>query len=327
MSFAQKFTIGIVALLAVACSAVRSGSVAHVTTVETVRGPKVLCVVAHPDDETAFAATVYKLDTLLGGATDLVVITNGEGGFKYSTLAERIYGAELTDEAVGRARLPAIRKRELEDGAAILGVHDIFFLDQKDHRYTTDRNEVLGNDAHVWDLEFVRRRLREILERGQYDFVFTLAPTPDTHAHHQSATLLALQSVSQSAESSGPIVLCVRTSAAGETKPLELVKGGPLAEFAELVDADHPFVFDRRQTFGHRKALDYRVIVNWEIAAHKSQGTMQLAMNQGDVEQFFLFANQRADAPAKCAKLFADLAGEQFATKTYAESAGTNAKP
>ena len=48
------------------------------------------------------------------------MITNGEGGFKYATLAERYYGAELTREGVGRARLPALRRAELLEGAGLL---------------------------------------------------------------------------------------------------------------------------------------------------------------------------------------------------------------
>jgi hypothetical protein len=49
-------------------------------------GPRVLCVVAHPDDEIAFAGALYKTATLLDSVCDLVTITNGEGGFKYATL-------------------------------------------------------------------------------------------------------------------------------------------------------------------------------------------------------------------------------------------------
>ena len=70
-------------------------------SIEAPRGPRILCVVAHPDDEIAFAATLYQTALALEGACDVAVITNGEGGFKYSTLSEPIYGLELTEEAVG----------------------------------------------------------------------------------------------------------------------------------------------------------------------------------------------------------------------------------
>ena len=53
--------------------------------------PKILIVVAHPDDEYAFAATVYRIIDELGGTVDQLVLTNGEGGFRYSRLAEAYY--------------------------------------------------------------------------------------------------------------------------------------------------------------------------------------------------------------------------------------------
>ncbi|MBK6879153.1 MAG: PIG-L family deacetylase [Ignavibacteria bacterium] len=49
--------------------------------------PKVLVVTAHPDDDAVFAATNYKIVHDLGGIVDLALVTNGEGGYKYSTLA------------------------------------------------------------------------------------------------------------------------------------------------------------------------------------------------------------------------------------------------
>jgi hypothetical protein len=64
--------------------------------------PKLLIVAAHPDDEYAFAATTYRLTRELGWAADHVVITNGEAGYRYSALAEVVYGVGLTDESQGR---------------------------------------------------------------------------------------------------------------------------------------------------------------------------------------------------------------------------------
>src|SRR6187402_1770713 len=75
--------------------------------------PRILAVIAHPDDETAFAAGLYVAARHLGARCDVLVITNGEGGFKYSGLAESYYGAELSREEVGRAELPDIRRREM----------------------------------------------------------------------------------------------------------------------------------------------------------------------------------------------------------------------
>jgi len=70
---------------------------------------KVLAVVAHPDDEYAFGATVYRVARELGGTVDQVIISNGEAGYRYSVLAEQLYGVRLTDEQVGHSNLPEIR--------------------------------------------------------------------------------------------------------------------------------------------------------------------------------------------------------------------------
>lgn len=65
------------------------------------RPGKTLLVVAHPDDEYYCAATIYKMAVQLGGTVDELIITNGEGGCRYSTLAEAYYKKTLTVEAVG----------------------------------------------------------------------------------------------------------------------------------------------------------------------------------------------------------------------------------
>ena len=84
-------------------------------------------------------------------------------------------------------------------------------------------------------------------------------------------------------------------------------------------------VFDRTQPFGHRDKLDYRVVVNWVIAAHRSQGTMQLAMNKGDRERFFVLDTGTEGAQKKTAAWFEALKEPQFPKKVYGASAGTNA--
>ena len=105
------------------------------------QGPKVLVVTAHPDDETGMAAVIYKITHDVKGTVDQCVITNGEAGYKYSTLGNDYYGLELTDPEVGRANLPRIRKQELINAGKIIGMNNIFFLDQKDAHYGLDEHE------------------------------------------------------------------------------------------------------------------------------------------------------------------------------------------
>jgi LmbE family N-acetylglucosaminyl deacetylase len=42
------------------------------------QGPKVLVVTAHPDDETGFSVTVFKITQELKGTVDMAVMTDGE---------------------------------------------------------------------------------------------------------------------------------------------------------------------------------------------------------------------------------------------------------
>ena len=144
---------------------------------------RVLLVVAHPDDEYAFAATTYRLTKELGAVVDQVVITNGEAGFRYSQLAESYYGVALTHEEVGRSRLPEIRKRETLAAGRILGIREHYFLDQKDARYTLDATEA----ARIWDTPAVTEFLTRLMKRGRYQYVFVLLPTVGTHGHHREA--------------------------------------------------------------------------------------------------------------------------------------------
>jgi len=286
--------------------------------------PRVLAVVAHPDDETAFAATLYATSRLLGGVCDVVVVTNGEGGFKYATVAEPLYGLELTDEAVGRRELPRIRRREMLEACRVLGVREVVFLGQEDHRYTTDEAEVLGLGADVWDLDLVRARLAERLEAGGYELVFCVLPTEGTHGHHKAATILALEAVAEMPRARRPAVLGATVEDDDERvdPDAEGLPGWPLTALA----AGAPrYVFDRRRTFGHRDGLDWRVVVDLVIAQHRSQGTLLMLAGRGAREVFFPFEVGPPDAGARAAELFDRLAAACFPERVYGASAGTNA--
>lgn len=282
-------------------------------------GPRVLAVTAHPDDEIAFAGVLYKTATHLGGTCDLVVITDGDAGFKYSTLAERIYRAELTDPAVGRRRLPQIRRRELIGSGEVLGLSRIVFLHQVDPRYTKDPSEVLAAGAAGWDVVLVRRALDAVLRAGAYDFVLTHLPVPDTHGHHKAATVLALEAVAALPPGARPAVLGSFAKAKDAPPPEvpDSLEGFPITCIRR--DAG-PFLFDRSQKFGFRDALDYHVVVNWAIAAHRSQGTMQRLMGRFDMEGYFLYAlASESTGPDRVAAWFARLAEPQFGSRDYPE--------
>lgn len=246
--------------------------------------PSVLVITAHPDDEVMFAATMYRISHALGGSVESVLITDGAGGYRFSTLAESIYGLELTDPEIAKTHLPAIRKQELMAGGKIAGIRNYMFLDQPDLGKTEDQDSIL---AFVWDRKYVEGRLDNILAKGNYDFVFTLLPIKPFHSHHKASTVLAIEAVQRMDPADRPIVLGSFTTGAQD----EIV-----AAYTELdghpstkVYKDGPFTFDRSTPFGQDGRLNYNIIANWMIAEHKSQGTMQLYMSTEGVERFWVY--------------------------------------
>ncbi len=274
-------------------------------------GLDVLLVTAHPDDEAMFGAAVYKITHKLGGKVDLALITDGSGGFRYAQLAEPIYGLKLTDEETARQHLPAIRKRELMAGGAIIGLRNYFFLDELDHAYTENVDTVIN---HVWNSAAVRERLRQIMTRVHYDFVFVHLPVPDFHAHHVAASLLALEAASTLPDSIRPVVLGCFMADSTDPDFFKLsdhteLPGYPITRVRSDVP---PFVFDRTEPLSEDGRLNYQIVVNWLIAEHRTQGTMQLLVNRGDRERYWLLESNGPEALARTEALFERLTAQVF---------------
>lgn len=264
--------------------------------------PRVLGVIAHPDDECVFAATAYRLVHQLGGTLELAVVTNGEAGFRYAGLAEPLYGLALTEEAVGRARLPAIRREELRQSGRILGVSGYHFLDLVDTGSSRDAAPFFDGG---WDVAALRGRLLAILDEGRYDFAFTMLPVLDGHAHHQVAGIVSVEAVAALPVERRPVVLGCLDYAAGERPRFSGVAGRALLD----VNAGAPvFELDRRARLGPRGALDLHVVVSWSVAAHLTQGLAQTRMRSADLEGFWSYAINGAAGEARAAALFAQLA-------------------
>jgi LmbE family N-acetylglucosaminyl deacetylase len=248
---------------------------------------KVLAVVAHPDDEYAFAASTYRIARELGGTVDQVIISNGEAGYRYSVLAEQIYGLHLTDEQVGRSSLPEIRKQESLAAGRILGIRQHRFLDQKDSGFTLDPESVNS----VWDKSAIGALLARLLREENYNVVFTVLPSPDTHGQHKAATLLALEAIASLPGERRPVVFGVEpASSQDKGREFTELSGYPLTRAGNDIHE-----FWRSNSFGFHDALNYEIVVNWVIAAHKSQGLFQMDAGRHDVERFWRF---EASGPA-----------------------------
>lgn len=266
---------------------------------------KALIVVAHPDDEYAFAATTYRLVRELGWVADQVIVTNGEAGYRYSALAEAVYGVALSRESDGRAHLPAIRKEEAVRAGKILGIRRHYFLDQKDLGFATD---AASADSSNWDRGRVLSAISGLLERERYDAVFTLLPTAETHGHHRAATLLALEATARLPQDQRPLFFGVEARSKSDTAALRFA-GLPSQPLTSTVSAEPVLVFDRTTSFGYRNALDYQIVVNWVIAEHKSQGLFQKDYGADQLEQFWLFGVSGEGAAKRAEALSESLRG------------------
>lgn len=282
-------------------------------------GPKALVVIAHPDDEGAFSGTIYKITHELKGTADIFVITNGEAGFKYSTLAESIYGLELTDEKVGRKHLPEIRRQELTNAGKIIGIRKIFFLNQVDAHYGQNEREPLDTS---WNTKLVEDSLNRVLVHNKYDFVFCLPPVMGTHGGHKAASLLALRGVAKLPAAQRPVILAGSVVSKKDTIVRRLPQLGSYAESATLSDTAN-FRVHLMAPIGFNGKLNYNIIKGWEIAEHKSQGTMQLFMGrQSDYEVFWYFKLNAEGGYAKAQALFEKLKNVPYAVKSYPGSPG-----
>jgi LmbE family N-acetylglucosaminyl deacetylase len=277
------------------------------------RASKSLLIVAHPDDEYELAGTVYRIAQELGGAVDQVIITDGEGGFRYSSLAARYYGVNLTDESVGRANLPRIREREAREAAKVLGIRHQWFLGEHDDHFTVDVKEALA----MWDVPKVSGELNKTLRNGKYDFVFLLLPTAEDHGEHKAATLLALQAVDSLPPTERPALIAAQAGPQREVvfAPLE---GYPITATTTV---QAPFHFDRDTHFGFRDSLSYQIVVDWVIAEHKSQGLFQTKPGQDRFENFWLFDANSLTTTSRAARLFGEISPDAQHVSTAAANA------
>jgi len=275
-------------------------------------GPHVLVVMAHPDDESVFSVTLYKIAKEHHGTIDLFVITDGEAGYKYATLAENYYGVALTDEKIGRSKLPRIRKQELKNAGHVLGIAHYYFMNQRDSHYSLNEHDPLDTS---WDVKAVKRKLNKLLVDNHYDLVFCLLPEASTHGGHKAASLLALDAVANLPADKRPLILGAITR--NKTEPV--VKFSQYSNYGiTQTTTDTPlFSVDRTACFSYKHKISYKVIANWELAEHKSQGFTQMSMNDGDLEEFWYFKLNAATGIIKCDSLFNLLHGVPYAQRVY----------
>ncbi|MCE6988723.1 PIG-L family deacetylase [Dyadobacter sp. CY323] len=281
-----------------------------ISTIAFGQSPRILIVTAHPDDETMFPVTVFKITHELKGSADLALITDGSGGYN-GVVASSYYGMNMTDSVNGRKHLPLIRKKEMMASGEIMGIGNFFFLDQLDDYYNRDEKPYLTGKN--WDIAYVERKLDRILSNGNYDFIFCLIPSDGQHAHHKTASISAIRAAQRYKGAKKPIVLGGQSRNKGGD-----IKFAGLAGYPEtnVSNATPVFDFDRSFSFGEENKHSYMIVADWVKAAHKSQsGDMNQAMHRGELETFLYFDVNGNAGIGKTQELFDKINSSGFSKK------------
>ncbi|MFM1836792.1 MAG: hypothetical protein RJA04_1480 [Bacteroidota bacterium] len=284
--------------------------IAPFASISFAQGPKVLVVTAHPDDETGFSVTLFKITHELKGIVDMAVMTDGGGGFADSQLGAMYYGLNLTDSIVARTHLPMLRKQEILNAGKIMGVRNIYFMEQPDDWYTLDPTPYISGKN--WEIPYIERRMDKLLADREYDFVITMLPHAGQHGHHKTAVLMALRAVKRYQGTHKPIIIAGSPLSAN-SKPIEF---SMLDGFTETkIKANAPFfTLNRAFRFKENDKLSYKIVADWVISEYKSQGAIQEgAIHKTDLEQYRYFDINDSKGIEKVQRLFDDLAKSGFA--------------
>lgn len=140
----------------------------------------ILFVHAHPDDESIFGGGAIMRAKQQGHRVVLVTCTGGEVGEIHNM-----------DEAENRPRLKEVRRQELENAAAILGVDRIVWLGYRDSGMAGTGDNQNPESFHMAPLEEARAKLTEVIREEKPDVLMTYGPDgvyghPDHVKAHQT---------------------------------------------------------------------------------------------------------------------------------------------
>jgi LmbE family N-acetylglucosaminyl deacetylase len=274
------------------------------------QGPKVLVVTAHPDDETGFSVTMFKITHELKGTVDMAVMTDGGGGFADSQLGAMYYGLPLTDSVTARTHLPMLRKQEILNAGKIMGVRNIYFMEQPDDWYTTDITPYISGKN--WDIGYVEKRMDRLLAERGYDFIITMVPHAGQHGHHKTSVLMALRALQRYKGPNKPIIIA-GSSMSANSKPSDFTMLDGYPE-TKLKPNAPKFTLNRAFRFKENDKVSYKIVADWVISEYKSQGAIQEnGIHRTDMEIYHYYDMNDASGIERVQKLFDDLANSGFA--------------
>jgi LmbE family N-acetylglucosaminyl deacetylase len=132
-------------------------------------------VLAHPDDESFFAAGTIAKSVAAGVRVGLICATRGERG--------------ATCDLCPIEELPRIREAELRDAARILGIHELEFLPYQDQQLAKA------------PMDDVRRSVVRMIRRMRPQTVFTFDPDgANQHTDHVAISRFAMDGIAAAAD-------------------------------------------------------------------------------------------------------------------------------
>lgn len=219
----------------------------------------ILCVFAHPDDESFLVAGTVASLIDAGHEVTMVSATRGEAG------------EILAEDAATRDNLGDVRENELRSAMAELGVQDVRFLGYRDSGMAgTPENNDPRSLASA-PVSEVASRVRKIIDELDPDIVITFGPEgvyrhPD-HVGIHTATVLALSNMQAGEDTRPPDHVYYATtprewilSFAGRSdgpfaeEPIESLEqmGTPGSEITTRVDVSNRERQKRRALLQHR---------------------------------------------------------------------------
>jgi len=193
----------------------------------------------------------------------------------------------------------------------LLNVSNVFMLEEHDHRYTTNLQEMF--DLNIWNETRVKQEIERIVKLHNYDVIYLMLPDPSLqHAHHQLSCIWSLQVFKQmfaDSKSSVPLILMGGesvyenyTSAPYDPQLTQCivyneqsqdnVKQQSLLLWCTVLEKSKALVFrlDRQKhcRCGHNNELDAYTILSWLCAEHKSQGKLYKEIIAEQFEQVWL---------------------------------------